>query len=81
MFIWIKPNGRVDFVSMNYNLLKQLKVILKDLFDNDTEFKTYPNRNNIGYLKTNQISKFYDSIYYDGCICLKRKKEKFAQYN
>jgi intein/homing endonuclease len=71
-------HGRVDFVSMNHEFLKQIGYILKTKFDIQTNFDILEYRNNIGYLKTTQISDFYNKIYYENCVCLERKKEKFV---
>jgi hypothetical protein len=73
-------HGRVDFVSMNHEFLKQIKDILKENFNIESKFEIIENRNKIGYLITKQIKDFYDSIYYENCICLNRKRDKFLNY-
>lgn len=73
-------HGRIDFVSMNHMFLKQIRTIMKDEFGIEFNFKIIEDRNNIGYLVSNQIELFYNKMYYDNCICLDRKKNKILKY-
>jgi intein/homing endonuclease len=73
-------HGRIDFVSMNHNFLKQIQEIFLNDYDLDFKFKIIEQSNNIGYLNSNNIVGFFNKIYYDNCICLTRKKNKILSY-
>lgn len=68
---------RIVFLSMNHVFLLQIKKILNENFNINSYFKTLPKRNNIGYLSTKEYKNFLSEIYYENCICLERKYNKF----
>jgi len=82
---FLDGDGSIDtsvrFVSMNHEFLLQIQNILKTIYNINCKFKILKDRNNIGLLRTYSNEQFYKQIYYENCLCLNRKKQKFKKYD
>lgn len=74
---------RSQICSIRKTTLEQILDYLEEFY-NIPKVNIYssPRKNNLLYYfqySTNSTKRFFESIYYDGCLCLKRKYDKFLQ--
>lgn len=74
--------GKFHMVSCSYTILNDLFSILPAIFSKKS-LHLKSKSNHIYELETANlvnIAKIYDYLYYDGCICLKRKENIFIDF-
>lgn len=71
------PGMETDFATGSKDFGSQFTALLNDIVGN--YFSCKMKRKNYYNIRTNNVGseKFYETIYYEGCIHLKRKSDKF----
>lgn len=75
------PILSIDIATASDYFKDDLLNIMNKYTDSKKKISVQTRKNGLHILRTNNVvsTRIYEDIYYDGCICLIRKKEKFEK--